>query len=255
MTRIEWAELSALTALAALLAAASVLWTGSWGWSWDALNHHVYLGLIAESPRWHLDVAAASVQSYQYPYLYWPFYVLSTWELPPVLAGALYAAFQAMVLLPPVWWAAFRLLPARGGVWQARFERGAACALAGSSLVVIAGLGTTSNDLLCTVPLVWAIALMCTAEPASDRRAAWAAALWGVSTAFKWSNGLAIPWLVVWWWHRVPGRELVRAVGMAAAALAGFTLAYAPWGWQLWLHTGNPFHPLFAGWVGRLLGH
>lgn len=252
MTRTDWIELSSLTALTGLLAAATVVWAGHWGWSWDALNHHVYLGLIAQSPRWHLDVVAASAQSYQYPYLYWPFYQLSTWTLDPVWAGAGYAAFQAVLLLPPVWCAARNLLPARQGSAQARFERLAACALAGSSLVLIAGVGTTANDLLCSVPLMWGIALMTGQGPATNRRAATASALWGISTAFKWSNGLALPWLLVWWWHRAPGTGgAARLLAMGLAALAGFTVAFAPWGWQLWVHTGNPFHPLFGGLFGR----
>ncbi len=252
MTRAHWIEAFLLTTVAALLAAATVLHAGSWGWSWDALNHHAYLGLIAQQPRWHLDVLAASAQSYQYPYLYWPFYQVTTWPVSPVAAGAIYAALQALLIFPPVWWIAYNLLPAgQGSQAQARFERTAACALAGSSLVVISGVGTTANDLLCAVPFLWALALTTGANPPGNRRVAAAAALWGVSTAFKWSNGLALPWLAVWWWHRPPGSNgLRRAAAMAVAALLGFGAAFAPWGWQLWQQTGNPFHPLFSGLFG-----
>jgi len=235
-------------ALAALMAALP-LQAGIWGWSWDALNHHVYLGLISEAPRWDLDVTAASVQGWQYPYLYWPVYRLTLLPLHGAVAGALWAAFLCVLIVPPLWLTSLRLLPqkesTKRGAAQAVFERSAACALALMSVVVLSSLGTTANDPLAAVPLLWAVALMAAPFP-SDRRAAAAAALWGVSSAFKLSNALAIPLLLVWWW-RGPGWPLPlrRGLGIAAGACTGFALAYAPWGWQLWQHTGNPFYPFF----------
>lgn len=251
MTRALWIELLTLTGLAAALAAAVILAAGEWAWSWDALNHHVYLGLIAETPRWHLDVLAASAQGYQYPYLYWPVYRISMLPISGAHAGALWSAFQAAMLLPPVWLASRHLLQAQGSAAQAIFERSAACVLAASSIVVLAGIGSTANDPLTAVPLLWAFAIMVAPHAASDRRAAWAAALWGMSTAFKWSNGLAVPLLLLWWRNgERPGLGLWRAALMVVAATASFALTYAPWGWQLWRQTGNPFHPLFAGLFG-----
>lgn len=250
MTRLLWFEVLGLTALAAVLGAVHALSAPEWAWSWDALNHHVYLGLIAESPRWHLDVAAASVQTYQYPYLYWPIYRLTLLPISGPQAGALWAAAQAILVVPPVWVASLHLLPAQGSAWQAAFERVAACALAGASIVVLAGVGTTANDVVAAMPLMWAVALMAAPVP-SDRRAALAAGLWGVSTAFKWSNGLAIPLLLIWWWQSRPRRlSLRRGVLLAVGATVGFGTAYAPWGWQLWHLTGNPFYPFFASWFG-----
>jgi hypothetical protein len=254
MTRAHWLELLAVTMLSAAVVAALPLQAGVWGWSWDALNHHVYLGLISETPRWHLDVTAASVQGWQYPYLYWPVYRLTLLPVHGAVAGALWAAFLCALLVPPIWLTSMRLLPladnTRTGAAQAVFERSAACALALMSLVVLSSVGTTANDPLAAVPLLWAVAVMALPAP-SDRRAAAAAALWGVSSAFKLSNALAIPLLLIWWW-RGPGWPLPlrRGLAIAAGALAGFALAYAPWGWQLWQHTGNPFYPFFQ----RLFG-
>lgn len=250
MTRALWIELLVLTGLAAALAATVTLDAGEWAWSWDALNHHIYLGLVSEAPRWHLDVSAANVQSYQYPYLYWPVYRISTLPISGAHAGAIWSAFQVMMVLPPVWLASLHLLPAEGPAAQATFERVMACVLAGSSVVVLAAIGTTSNDLMAAVPLVWAVALMSAQRP-SDRRAGAAAALWGVSTAFKWSNGLALPLLLLWWWRgERPHLSLQRGARIALWATAGFGLAYAPWGWQLWRFNGNPFHPFFASLFG-----
>lgn len=250
MTRAHWLEAALVTLLAALAAAMVPLHAGEWSLSWDALNHHVYLGLIAQSPRWHLDVAAASVQTYQYPYLYWPVYRLSQLDIDGAWAGALWSAGLTAVVVPPVWLAAWRLLPAEGTPAQAVFERVAACALALASVVVLAALNTTANDLLAATPLLWAVALMAHEQP-SDRRAAAAAALWGISVAFKLSHALAAPLALLWWW-RTPGWPLPwrRGVFIALGAAGGYLVAYAPWGWQMWRETGNSFYPFFGQFFG-----
>lgn len=248
MTRATWIELLLITAVAAALAAAVPLLAGQWSWSWDALNHHVYLGYIAEQPRWHLDVVAASVQSWQYPYLYWPVYRLSQLEISGAAAGAIWGASLAALLTPPVWVLSWKLLrSSTQPAWQLVFDRTLACALAGSSVVVIAALNTTANDPLAAVPLLWALALMAGPRE-SQATAAAAAALWGVSAAFKLSNLLALPLLLFWWWSvERPHLSWRRGLAMAVAATAGFVIAYAPWGWQLWQMTGSAFHPLIPG--------
>jgi hypothetical protein len=254
MTRAHWIELVSITALCGVLTALGSLYAGVWGWSWDALNHHVYLGLISEAPRWHLDVTAASVQGWQYPYLYWPVYRLTLLPVHGAIAGALWAALLCALIVPPVWLTSLRLLPRLDdtpkGAIQAGFERSAACAMALLSVVVLSSLGTTANDPLAAVPLLWAVALMTVPAP-TNQRAAVAAALWGVSTAFKLSNALAIPLLLVWWW-RGPGWPLPlrRGLGVCVGALVGYTAAYAPWGWQLWQQMGNPFYPFFQSVFG-----
>ena len=244
------AEFTAVTVVVAL-AAASVPWsTGYLAWSWDALNHHVYLGMTAEYPRWQLDVLAANFQSYQYPYLYWPVYRLSLLDAPGAMVGAAWSAFQAALLAMPVWCISWRLLPALNGSVQIVGERLAACALAFMSGVVIIGLETTANDVLAAVPLLWAVFVGLQPRP-SLRQALVAAFLCGVSVAFKLSNGIFLPLLVVWWWQRDrPHLGLGRGLTLAIGACLGFTLAYGPWGWQLWRLTGNPFHPFFGSYFG-----
>ncbi len=249
-----WGEWLLLTAAAAALAALLPWHAGFLGWSWDALNHHVYLGLIADSPRWHLDVIPASVQTYQYPYLYWPVYKLSQWQGSPMLAAACWSAFQAAMLALPVWLICFRLLPPQPTGRQDTALRVLACASAFMSVVVLAGLQTTANDLLVAVPLLWALALSLHPE-FNNRRAASAAMLVGAAIAFKLSSGLFLPWLLLWWCRPRPPRwPLSRALAIALGAASGFVLAYLPWGWQLWQLTGNPMHPLFGPVLGGLFG-
>jgi len=253
-TRGLAAELAVLTLAAALAAASLPLHAGYWGWSWDALNHHIYLGLIAESPRFDRDVIAASFQSYQYPYLYWPVYRLSLLDGSGAVVGAWWAALQAALVLPPVWLISLRALPAREQALIGMAERVTACGLAFMSTIVLAGLETTSNDLLAAVPLLWAFA-EAAVEPSTDRRAFAAAALWGVSAAFKLSNALFLPLLVLWWLMPGSGRPLLRrGTSIAAGAALGFGVAYAPWGWQLWQHMGNPFYPYFNSLFGAATG-
>ncbi len=255
MTRAQALEVLALTLLAGLASAAVPLSTGYFFWSWDALNHHVYLGLIAESPRWQLDVMPASYQTYQYPYLYWPVYRLSLMDGPGSHIGALWAGAQAALLLPPVWWICHRLLPDDGTRLQDRlqgvFERLCGCVLAFMSAIVLTALATTSNDVLAAVPLLWAVAVSLK-TPASDRRIFFAAALWGMSVAFKLSNGLFLPLLVIWWWMPTrPHLPWSRGLALAAGASGGFLLSYGPWGWQLWQLTGNPTHPYLGFLFGK----
>ena len=126
LTRALVAEVALLTLLAAVAAASLPLQAGYLGWSWDALNHHVYLGLTAESPRLGHDVMAASSQSYQYPYLYWPVYRMSLLDAPGAWVGAGWAALQVLLVVPPLWTIAWRLLPCEGAPWY-ELDTGARC--------------------------------------------------------------------------------------------------------------------------------
>ena len=88
-------ELLLLTLLAALGASALAWQVGQWGWNWDAINHHIYLGLAAEQARWSLDVLAAGTQVYQYPYLYWPVYKIAQMSGSGLAAAIAWSAAQA----------------------------------------------------------------------------------------------------------------------------------------------------------------
>lgn len=251
MKGTETLEVLLLTLLAALGAAAMPLAAGEFGWSWDALNHHIYLGLIAEQPRWHLDVIPASYQTYQYPYLYWPVYRLSLLDGSGAWVGAVWSAFQAACILPPVWFIARNLLPTNRAELPPAIERGLACVMAFMSMVILSSLQTTANDLLAAVPLLWGLALWTSAQRSAGRLAL-AAGMLGIAVAFKLSNALFLPLLLVWWWRPGEGWRACwrHAWAQGAGVCLGFALAYAPWGWQLAILMGNPFHPYLATWFG-----
>ena len=235
-----------LTLFAAALLAAISLQRGSFGWSWDALNHHIYLGMIAETPRWSNDVAAAASQTYQYPYLYWPTYRISLLNGSGAVVSAAWSATQAALMMMPVWLLIYRMFPDAEMPWEARAYRVLAFGLALSSLPVIGVLGTTANDALAAVPVLWALAIGL-GFPGRLSAAIGSAGLIGAAIAFKFSNVLFLPMLAIVCWQPSPPRLPLRSLlSMSLALIAGFGIIYTPWGWQLWKETGNPFYPYFA---------
>lgn len=231
---------------------------GGIGLSWDALNHQVYLGWIANEPRFDRDFLAASFQSFQYPYLYWPLYMLVQSGASGAFAGAVLVALN-VITVPALWIAARAMVPEH--TWFGLAMRWLAVALGYLSCVVLSLFDTTSNDLMAAAPLVWAVAVALMPASAQGtsllspvRAAALSGALAGVSVAFKLSNGpLAILLPLLW---AIPGstmRDRIRAAAAGcAAALAGFTATYGYWGWQLWEHMGNPTFPFMEPWFATL---
>jgi hypothetical protein len=231
------------------------LWVGDLGLSWDALNHHIYLGWTAEHPRFDQDYLAASYQAYQYPYLYWPVYRLAMAGVHGATAGMVLALLHATAI-PAVWLLARACIPGRDGF--ATGMRAAAVFLAFFSTGILSLFDATSNDLMAGIPLLWAyaFALQPVAEPGRPvmRAAVMSGALAGMAVAFKMSNGpLAIVLPLLWAW---PAGSVAARAGRCLAAglavLACFGTFYGYWGWQLWSHFGNPIYPLYDHWFEPL---
>lgn len=252
------AELLALLAVAWMAFISVPLALGGIGLSWDALNHHVYLGWTAENPRFDRDFLAASYQSFQYPYLYWPFYKLYQSSLSGQWAGAILVSLN-LIAVPALWLLARTCIPEKS--WYGSIMRCLAVALAFAGSVVLSMFDTTANDLMAAIPLVWAVALAM--EPWSPGRPPW----WtirrlvllsgfcsGVAVAFKLSNGpLAILMPLLWVLHGATWKKrAAHAVLGSLATCAGFVVIYAPWGWRLWAHYGNPVYPFYDHWFAPL---
>lgn len=232
---------------------------GEIGLSWDALNHHMYLGWTAFSPRFDRDFLAASYQSYTFPYLYWPAYKLSALGFSGMWAGAVLVSLYVYVV-PALWLLARAMIPQRD--WEGTLLRMGAVALAFLGQLSLSLMDVTMNDISAGIPLVWAVALGVCALDARHlpRWLAPARALdlsgfaAGVAVAFKLSNGplaLVLPLL----WVLAPGPVLQRVWNVVRAGLwtwAAFLLVYGYWGWQLWEQFGNPLYPFYDQWFAPL---
>lgn len=224
---------------------------GELGLSWDALNHHIYLGWTAERPRFDRDFVAAGSQSYQFPYLYWPVYKLAVGGWSGAAAGAVLATLQVLAV-PPVWMLARACMPGRTAFDVAM--RWLAVALAFLSGVVLSLFDASQNDLMASIPLVWSVALAMepVARPDVGARAAHRFVLLsgvcaGLAVAAKLSNGPLAILLPGLWMLAVCGvRPRLIAVAFGCiGTLAGFALAYGYWGMLLWEEFGNPVYPFY----------
>jgi hypothetical protein len=256
----------AIVTLVAWVAFVAFTWSsGGVHLSWDALNHHIYLGWIADRTRFDRDFMPAGYQSYQYPYLYWPVYKLAAAGAGAQLAGFVLATLNVLAV-PPVYLIARTCIPGRDAA--AVVLRLLSVVLAFLTGAVLALFDATSNDLLASIPLIWSIAFALMAADSGGRAyrgrcVAVSGLLAGVAVAFKFSNGpIAILLPLVWWFAesssgaRWTARLMLVMLG-SATTLAGVTFAYGFWGWQLWHEFGNPIYPfadeLFApvrAWLG-----
>jgi hypothetical protein len=248
-------ELLLVVAVVWLLLASIPLGLGGIGISWDALNHHVYLGWTAFSPRFDRDWLAASYQAYTYPYLYWPFYKLVELQVPGMWAGLALVSLHVL-MVPALWTIARACVPERS--WEGTALRAGAVLLAFLGQLTLSLMDTTANDLYAASPLVWAVALGLVASQTPSpgawltpmRAVALSGGLAGIAIAFKLSNGplvLVMPLL----WALVPDtsmRRLGYVLSGTAWSIAAFALAYGWWGWQLWQYTGNPIYPFCENW-------
>jgi hypothetical protein len=217
-----------LLMVAAWLAFISVpLALGRIGISWDALNHHIYLGWVADSPRFDRDYLAASYQAYQFPYLYWPVYKLATGGFSGAWAGVVLASLYWLAV-PAMWMIARTCMPGAGLFDMAM--RVLAVALSFCSGLILSLFDSTPNDLLAAIPLVWAIALGLAAVPTAGSTSSarivvlWSGFLAGVSIACKFSNGpLAVLLPVLWVFSGVTWKErLLNVLAGNCLILIGF---------------------------------
>ena len=220
---------------------------GEMGISWDALNHHIYLGWTAERPRFDRDFLAAASQTYQFPYLYWPVFKLAQMDVSGRVAGAVLATLQALAL-PALWLVARACIP--GGGWLPILLRAQSVFLGYASILILSLFDSTANDMLATVPFVWSVALALQPVGGAPSRTDWhhvigSGVLMGIAVACKWSNG-PLSVLLVIFWILAPGdarRRLLLVLAGGTATIVAFLVVYSYWGWQLWLAVGNPLHP------------
>jgi len=250
------AELSFLMILAGLVFCGVPLMLGHIGFSWDGLNHHIYLGWSAEHERFGWDIQAAGTQVYQFPYLYWLPYRLMQADIDGALAGAI-INIQYLLSVPAVW------LICKAGIPQNTvFDQ--LCRISGSilaftSCVSLSFLDTTANDWVAAIPMLWAVAL--TVSPVRSihnqvkipkvidlTKFILAGFFVGMAVAFKLSNGPLSVVFPIFWMYLAPGGFLRKSKYMICACLSvllGFVVVYGCWGAVLWQYFGNPIYPYY----------
>lgn len=257
-TLLRW-ELAAVCLLAWALLVSIPVTAGELGLSWDAINHHVYLGWTAERHRLDLDFVAAGYQSYQAPYLNWPLYRMAVGGWSGVSAAIALATLEMMAVVPV--WVVARACAPGASVFDLAM-RALAVALALLSCVVLSSFGATVNDMLAAAPLLWAVALVLgvagrlqdPGRVATMRRVLLSGLCAGIAVGLKLSNGpLAVLLPALWLLCGREWRGRVQAVlAGTAGALAGFAVSYGYWGWLLWRRFGNPLFPFYDHWFAPL---
>lgn len=222
------------------------------GLSWDSVNHHIYLGWVADGARFDKDYFAAGSQSYQFPYLYWPIYKMASWGWTGAAAGMVWAVLHALVCFPLIH--LMRSLIPERDTYSTVFRMGGVLFGVGTILVLRAP-ETTGNDVLAALPFLWALAIGVRAislrdtlsVPQQARNAVCMGLLTGASIAFKLSNGFILPALLLlpMAFAARPIDRCLCAVYCFIAVVVGFWATYGWWGYQLWVHFGNPVFPFY----------
>ena len=203
--------------------------------NWDLLHYHYYIAAALAEGRLGQDYFAASSQSYLNPLGYLPFYAMVHAGWHSVIVSVVLALAHAANLT--LLFVIARKLLARDGDILAALG----AALGAATAVFWAMVGTSFIDILLTVPMLAAVALLLGTGPRlAASRAAWAGVLFGCAASLKYSNAffalaagvLALP-------------SLAAYIGGGIAAAAVFA---GPWLAHLYREFGNPFFPLFNAW-------
>ncbi|WP_157443378.1 hypothetical protein [Curvibacter lanceolatus] len=249
-------EILFLMVLAGLVFCGVPLMLGHIGFSWDGLNHHIYLGWSAEHERFGRDIQAAGTQVYQFPYLYWLPYRLMHADINGALAGAI-INIQYLLSVPAVWLICKAGMP-QNTVFD-QFCRILGSILAFTSCVSLSFLDTTANDWVAAIPMLWAVAFTVLPTRSTQDQVGTpkiidltkfivAGFFVGMAVAFKLSNGPLSIVFPVFWMYVAPGSLVRKSMYMICACLSvlfGFLVIYGYWGSVLWQYFGNPIYPYY----------
>lgn len=216
--------------------------------NWDTLDYHFYAGFSALHDRFGSDYFAAGSQSYFYPYVYVPFYLLAGTGLPAIVVASILAIVQSGIL-----WLTYELAVqvAPGGDGRGRVAFAVCSALFAFTNPILVNLFGSSYADVITAELVlagWLLLLMAVRSPGAGCVLV-SGLLLGAASALKLTNSvhaLAAGVLLLFIPARWPRRIRCLTVFGAAMAVA-FVLVCLPWSLRLEQHFGNPLFPLFNG--------
>lgn len=258
-----WVEACLCTIVLAIVSGAWLVSLGGLSLSWDALNHHFYLGWMAvEGSRLDWDRFAAGSMSCQHPIAYAPVFLLQRYSLSGMHA-AMALALPAIMSAPAIWLIAWTLFPLRDRVGL--ITRFFCVVLAFISPLWWSLLDNTSNDIISALPMIWAFSLVvwraaCDLDSPLDKFrlkfAYFFQEAWWVMAGFM--VGLALSLKI---------SHIFSALGLATISLfssdrfsdairrilmltLGFTCAvilfWWPWAHDIWKHCGSPIYPMFT---------
>lgn len=216
--------------------------------AWDTLDYHFFAGFSALHDRFGQDYFPAGAQSYLNPYVFVPFYLLTTSGLTALEVALILAAIQSVIL-----WLTYELALAVAPPAAPRTRLAlaiCAAALAWANPILINQFGSSFADILTAeiVVAAWLLIISAIRGP-STMRVVCAALLLGCASALKLTNGLhavSAGALVLF----IPGswRSRLRYAALfVMAGIVGFAVIAAPWSIRLQEHFGNPFFPLLNG--------
>lgn len=213
---------------------------------WDLRNYHLYNAHAVLHGRMSLDISPASFQTYFNPTLDLPYYLLTEW-LPPQLVAFLFGAVQGLnfVLVLAI---AREVLGAEGGARQPML-----LALAGIlSAGFLSELGNCMGDNLTALLMLWPLLHLLRRWDGLERCGKGAALLAGVvmglGVGLKLTNAVFAVALCLAVFCFAPGGFLVRlrlAFLFGLAVLGGIAVTGGWWMAKMWQEFGNPLFPQF----------
>lgn len=216
-----------------------LVWLGA-DQNWDLANYHLYNPHAWLTGRYATDIAPAQIQTWHSPLLDVPLYLLVRADAHSLLIS-LWLCIPAAVALLAGHALLERLLGRHANVWEVL----AFVAIAASGAAFMPTIGSSMNDSYVAAGALLALAVACHPRP-SWRTWMLAGLIAGFTAGLKLTAALYCIGLLAAVCAAGPARQLpARVVALGVGGLAGFLLAYLPWGLYLWQAHGNPLFPYF----------
>jgi hypothetical protein len=226
-------------------AMASALWLGQDA-SWDLRNYHYYNPYAWLQNRANIDIAPAQLQSFFHPFADLPHYLMvkagyPSWVITCILALPVALTLYFLGHL-------FQIASSNSKTIYIVFP---VLLMAGTGASGFSVIGSTMSEWHVTALFVAALWLSLKENGSpSDNVSLQSGLLGGVAVGLKLTGaGYAVALGAMY--LSMPGSPLQRirqTAWLGLGGLIGFTLAFAPWGIEMWERFQNPLFPFFNQW-------
>jgi Glycosyltransferase family 87 len=214
--------------------------------NWDQRNYHIGVPFLLVHGTFWDSIAPAGIQSYLNPYVIeMQFFAIR--HLSAISLAVMLAVFQSLAFMIAGLISVEVAHPTGGS--QATVLGLLGFALSLLAPVPLSEAGTTHIELVTTVPVLGAYALLLTRGHRLSlvMSAALAGVLLGAATALKLTNGVfalgAVGFALAG--QESLSRRIVWLVACGGAAIVAFAAVGGPWYIEVWEHFRNPFFPFF----------